>query len=46
VLILPQLATKYWNDRAHTQHIELHVKCNLSFFEGQITINYGLKVCA
>lgn len=28
-IILPQLATKSWNDRTHTQHIELHVKRNL-----------------
>jgi hypothetical protein len=26
VIILPQLVTKSWNDRTHTQHIELHVK--------------------
>lgn len=25
-IILPQLVTKSWNDRTHTQHIELHVK--------------------
>ncbi len=25
-IILPQLGTKSWNDRTHTQHIELHVK--------------------
>ncbi|RMG62597.1 MAG: hypothetical protein D6722_18320 [Bacteroidetes bacterium] len=28
-IILPQLATKGWNDRTHTQHIEFHVKRNL-----------------
>ena len=28
-IILPQLGTKAWNDRTHTQHIELHVKRNL-----------------
>jgi hypothetical protein len=28
-IILPQLATKSWDDRTHTQHIELHVKRNL-----------------
>ena len=29
VIILPQLFEKSWNDRTHTQHIELHVKRNL-----------------
>ncbi|MDF9800855.1 hypothetical protein OKW21_006118 [Catalinimonas alkaloidigena] len=29
VIILPQLAEKAWDDRTHTQHIELHVKRNL-----------------
>jgi len=29
VIILPQLVEKSWNDRIHTQHIELHVKRNL-----------------
>ena len=29
VITLPQLATKSWNDRTHTQHIELHFKRNL-----------------
>lgn len=28
-IILPQLFEKDWNDRTHTQHIELHVKRNL-----------------
>jgi len=28
-IILPQLATKSWDDRTHTQHIELHLKRNL-----------------
>jgi len=28
-IILPQLVQKSWNDRTHTQHIELHVKRNL-----------------
>lgn len=28
-IILPQLATKSWNDRKHTQHIELHIKREL-----------------
>ncbi len=28
-IILPQLVEKSWNDRTHTQHIELHVKRNL-----------------
>lgn len=29
VIILPQLFEKSWDDRTHTQHIELHVKRNL-----------------
>jgi hypothetical protein len=29
VIIVPQLFEKGWNDRTHTQHIELHVKRNL-----------------
>ncbi len=29
VIILPQLVEKPWDDRIHTQHIELHVKRNL-----------------
>lgn len=29
VIILPQLVDQAWNDRTHTQHIELHVKRNL-----------------
>jgi hypothetical protein len=29
VITLPQLATKSWDDRQHTQHLELHVKRNL-----------------
>lgn len=29
LIILPQLATKSWNDRTHTQHVEFHVKRNL-----------------
>lgn len=29
VITLPQLVTKSWDDRKHTQHIELHVKRNL-----------------
>lgn len=29
VIILPQLATKSWNDRTHTQHVELHFKYEL-----------------
>jgi len=29
VIILPQLVEDSWNDRTHTQHIELHVKRNL-----------------
>lgn len=28
-IILPQLVTKSWDDRTHTQHIELHVKYDL-----------------
>lgn len=28
-IILPQLGTKAWSDRKHTQHIELHGKINL-----------------
>ena len=28
-IILPQLVEKSWNERKHTQHIELHVKRNL-----------------
>jgi len=28
-IILPQLVEKSWNDRKHTQHIELHIKRNL-----------------
>lgn len=28
-IILPQLVDKTWDDRTHTQHIELHVKRNL-----------------
>lgn len=28
-IILPQLITDSWNDRKHTQHIELHIKRNL-----------------
>lgn len=28
-IILPQLVEDSWNDRTHTQHIELHVKRNL-----------------
>ncbi len=29
VITLPQLATKSWDDRTHTQHIELHIKRDL-----------------
>lgn len=29
VIILPQLATKSWDDRKNTQHVELHFKRNL-----------------
>ncbi|TXB68368.1 hypothetical protein [Phaeodactylibacter luteus] len=29
VITLPQLATKSWDDRTHTQHIELHIKRSL-----------------
>lgn len=29
VITLPQLFTKSWDDRTHTQHIELHIKRNL-----------------
>lgn len=29
VIIVPQLFEKSWDDRTHTQHIELHVKRNL-----------------
>ncbi|WP_217494804.1 hypothetical protein [Crocinitomix algicola] len=29
LIILPQLATKSWNDRTHTQHFEFHIKRNL-----------------
>jgi hypothetical protein len=29
VITLPQLVTKAWDERTHTQHIELHVKRNL-----------------
>ncbi|MEZ4939771.1 MAG: hypothetical protein R3D58_02820 [Saprospiraceae bacterium] len=29
VIILPQLVSKSWEDRTHTQHIEFHVKRNL-----------------
>lgn len=29
IIILPQLVTKAWNNRKHTQHIELHFKRNL-----------------
>lgn len=28
-IILPQLVTKSWDNRKHTQHIEIHVKCIL-----------------
>ncbi len=28
-IILPQFATKSWDDRTHTQHFELHIKRNL-----------------
>ncbi|MEZ4949865.1 MAG: hypothetical protein R2784_10820 [Saprospiraceae bacterium] len=29
IIIVPQLFTDSWNDRKHTQHIELHFKRNL-----------------
>lgn len=29
IIAIPQLIQDSWNDRTHTQHIELHVKCEL-----------------